>query len=538
MIERFRRHWPLVITLAALAAILLLFLLRSLGNNGGHLIYALDDPYIHMAMAKNLALHGVWGATRYAFSSTSSSPLWTALLALSYLIFGVNELAPFVLSLASCVVCVCVLYALLRKYGLAGAPLFVVLNAIVYTTPLPSLVFTGLEHILHTTLSLLLVERGADALCASHWSARRFAQVAGLAFLLTLTRYEGLFLVGVLCAFLALRRRWGAAVVTAGAGLAPIVGLGLLSMAHGGYFLPNSVLLKGNVPSVSLWDALAAYTGAWYQQMLQAPHVLTLVLVALALFVREARARSLWEKPTLMLALFVLAALAHMQLARTGWFFRYEAYLMSLGLFAVAVAARECMLSAGRPAMDRERLPAYLGAALLILILAWPVLGRALGALRITPRATTNIYEQQYQMGRFVREFYEGQSIALNDIGAVNYLADVRCLDIVGLASTEVARARLEGHYDAATIGTLAERQGVRIAIVYDHLLTKRIGGVPQGWVRVGQWRIRKNVVCEDDTVSFYAVAPAEREALVRHLKAFSARLPREVVQSGAYTQP
>jgi hypothetical protein len=42
--------------------------------NGGSFTYALDDAYIHLAMAKNFPL-GVWGTTRYEFSSSSSSLL-------------------------------------------------------------------------------------------------------------------------------------------------------------------------------------------------------------------------------------------------------------------------------------------------------------------------------------------------------------------------------------------------------------------------------------------------------------------------------
>ena len=41
-----------------------------------HFIYALDDTYIGMAMAKSLALHGVWGVTPFAFSSSDSSLLF------------------------------------------------------------------------------------------------------------------------------------------------------------------------------------------------------------------------------------------------------------------------------------------------------------------------------------------------------------------------------------------------------------------------------------------------------------------------------
>ena len=77
-----RALWPLLVPMALLWTVIAGLLLLSLGRTEGHLVYALDDPYIHMAMARNVALHGVWGVTPDGFTSSSSSIAWTAVLSL------------------------------------------------------------------------------------------------------------------------------------------------------------------------------------------------------------------------------------------------------------------------------------------------------------------------------------------------------------------------------------------------------------------------------------------------------------------------
>ena len=161
---------------------------------------------------------------------------------------------------------------------------------------------------------------------------------------------------------------------------------------------------------------------------------------------------------------------------------------------------------------------------------------RGLRAHVETPGAVSNIYEQQIQMGRFLARFYRGEAVAANDIGAIDWLADLRVLDLWGLASREVAEAKLTGRYVTATIGALARARGVRVAVIYERWLDAA-GGVPREWVRAGRWRVARNVVLGDRTVAFYAVDPAEAAPLADHLRAFAAELPPGVAQLGAYTR-
>ena len=53
-----------------------------MAGTGGVLVYALDDAYIHLAMARNFAEHGSWGINPDGFANTTSSLLWTLLLSL------------------------------------------------------------------------------------------------------------------------------------------------------------------------------------------------------------------------------------------------------------------------------------------------------------------------------------------------------------------------------------------------------------------------------------------------------------------------
>jgi hypothetical protein len=489
----------------------------SLRKSGGHLVYALDDAYIHMAMARNLVEHDVFGVTRYDFASSSSSPLWTLLLAASFAIVGTRAWLPLVLNVASAVLLLGVADRVLRAHAVGPRLRLAALLAVVFLTPLPSLVMTGQEHLLHAALTLAFA-----GLLTSTDSTRGPVLLAPL---LTAVRYEALFLVLVGCVLLAVRRRVRLALAVGGLALVPPAVYGMVSVAHGWYALPNPVLLKGALGEPLTGGhrlGLVPLLGGW-DTLVRTPHLLApVILAALAL---AARRRSPDSREGRLLVLFLGTTLLHVQYAKTGWFYRYEAYLVALGIVALAAAL------GGLGAVRPRALPALLAGAALV---ACSV--RGVRAYVETPGAVGNIYEQQIQMGRFLARFYSGQGVAANDIGAVCYLADVRLLDLWGLASREVAEAKLSGRYTSPWIEELARRQGVRVAVIYERWL-EAAGGVPPSWTRAGRWRVARNVVLGDRTVAFYAVDPAEAGALAEHLRAFAPELPSTVEQLGPYTR-
>jgi hypothetical protein len=202
--------------------------------------------------------------------------------------------------------------------------------------------------------------------------------------------------------------------------------------------------------------------------------------------------------------------------------FRYEAHVVALGIVVLAAALLDRRLLSDLPAaggIDRR----VRAAAALALLAITPLADRAVRSAARVPGATANIYEQQYQMGLFLKEYYAGAPVALNDIGAPSYLAGVQVMDLVGLASMDVAAVRRAGLYSPLMVDDLARDRGVGIAIVYDRWFPGRL---PAHWVRAGSWTIRNPVVVGSDTVTFYATRPDEYATLVSHLREFEHDLP------------
>jgi hypothetical protein len=147
-----------------------------------------------------------------------------------------------------------------------------------------------------------------------------------------------------------------------------------------------------------------------------------------------------------------------------------------------------------------------------------------------------DVYLQQIQMADFLHTYYDDAVVAANDIGAINYYADIETVDLWGLGTVEVTRARQDNRYSTDVIRDVTAAYGTQIAVVYDTWYAA-FGGLPDEWLLVGQWRIeRAPVILGYHTVSFYAVNPGVAEELAANLNAYSDRLPAGIAVELAAT--
>ena len=144
----------------------------------------------------------------------------------------------------------------------------------------------------------------------------------------------------------------------------------------------------------------------------------------------------------------------------------------------------------------------------------------------LTPKASQNIYQQQYQMHRFVVEYWK-QPVAVNDLGWVSYNNPGFVLDLVGLGSEEVRRLRMTGGgYDAKTLFSLVERRHVSLIMIYDDWFKLKI---PIGWQKVAILNTSK-VSAWSDQVSFYITPTANQAKVLDLLHQFGKTLPTGAV--------
>lgn len=226
-----------------------------------------------------------------------------------------------------------------------------------------------------------------------------------------------------------------------------------------------------------------------------------------------------------MLAIFISIALLHLLFANMGWFYRYEAYLVSMGIFINSIVLYQFFQRYRINFSINKTLRYLILITLLFSLIIIPLAPKGCYSFSETSLATHNIYEQQYQTGLFINEFYSNESIVLNDIGAVNYLTDIKCIDIYGLGNKDVVKALKNGSYNAEMVSRLTEKNNVKLIVIYENWFKN----LPSKWIKVCDWKIKNNIVCGNDMVSFYVIGPREKNNLIENLRKFSSKLPKDI---------
>ena len=507
---------------AAYLVTTLVVLAMSLRRTDGRLVYVLDDPAIHLSVARALAEHGTWGVVPGQFESASSSPTWTILLAgWLRVVPGPDSLGPLVLNVAASLAVIALLASRQRALRPAfGRPLDVVATVALVTVVLflPGLTFVGMEHPLHIALVLATI-----ALFQLHQDGRPVRGGPWLPYVLlvaaTLTRFETAFLaVGIATALLVTGSgsslwpprgdRWARPAAVLAVTGATIAAFGVVNLAMGQSVLPNSVLAKGAPRSFGpqLVQAALARIG-------DDPLVAVLTATALAALVMLGTRRPVWCFPAVVL---VVTVPLHLLFAQFGWYERYQAYLIALGVYVVLGLLADLRSpdqvgtswpSAPAAGASRPWARWWVVPTLVCLLAAFS--GNKPSGVVHAAAAMDETYDQRYQVARFLARYYDGEPVATGELGYVSLFHEGPITDIFGLGDREVLLEWERMHHEvpeATYWRDLMIRRDVDVVVVYPTSLGAR---VPREWIGVGQLDIgREELTSPDRRMTFYATQP------------------------------
>ncbi len=486
---------------------------KILGRNDGHFIYALDDPYIHLALSDQIA-HGHYGINPTDPSSPSSSILWPLLLA-PFARDSFQVYMPLVLNLLFGLAAVWMIAYAVTKWPPEGGVTFTrgwwsklaEIVLLVLASNLVGLTFLGMEHVLQVFLSIACAVGLTFA-----WDGERLPSwclVAAAA--APLVRYEDIALTFAVSLVLVASHRKRMAALVFAVGALPLVAFGFFLHHAGLPALPTSVLVKGSAPTHStglLRTAWGIFFGAAHYAEHSLLHEMTrwpLLALSIALIYTWIADRNRTHR--ILLSAGIAVGLLQLTVGRFGWYNRYEIYAV---IFLTILFVRSVS----------GKLATWSPLFLALFLLGAPYLE---GVARL-PDASRDIYRQQYQMHRFIDRFYR-KSVAVNDLGLTSYQrpAGVYVLDVYGLGSPEAAAV---SDKSATWLQQVVERHHIGLAILFPEWFN-----IPSTWTAVGK-------MCNSDPVFidggrcvvFYSTSADSTPEIRSDLTRFVPTLPKGVL--------
>jgi len=445
------------VIIAALMAWYALVSRRAAGEFG----FPLDDSWIHVRFAQNLARGYGFSFNPGQPASTTTGPLWTLLLALGYRLTGEYLFTSAVLNWLFCVLAALTAGALARtivpnrSFGAAAAVVVAV------TIPLPWLGLSGMEPPLSVWLALLAIllhvrwrDTGGFRSLAptllfglAVYSRPELVLLFPLAMLdrLLMTAREqpgGRYALGWL-RDIAIHTPLFAAIV------APLV---IYNERVIGRPLPSSYYIKAWNYGIT-WALAMRDNRLLMQSLLVAPvkeigalllmwagNNVVLIAPFVYAFVRMMRAPLSLPHRSLLIPLLLFAQPVAWAIStsfhRAPWF-QSQRYVANLGpLYLIVGLAGAWWLWEQRFAQRRGLL---LSAGLALVLAA--SLARQPDQARMYALNVKNITQMQVTTARWVtRHLPKDSVLAANDVGAIAAITDMRVLDMIGLVSPEIIR--------------------------------------------------------------------------------------------------
>lgn len=506
-----------IISLFIFLAVCAGYYFASLKNTDGHYVYVIDDAYIHLAMAKNFALHDVWGVTKYKFSSSSSSPLFTFLVGIVIKIFGNYDLIPLVFNF---IFSGGIVFTLNKFYSELFTSELKVLAANIFTLLFVTLhlqVISGMEHVFQVFIF------GVNIFCFYHLHHKRWAKYGfyiSLA-LLGLIRFESMFYFVSLAFLFSLIKNWKNVFAVLCFGFLPILAFCIFNHSQSGYWFPNSILVKGTALHFNekfISDLIYVVKEKFFFSRSLYKIGFFPILIC-AYFICKDRRKSFNEilKRNFLLIVLSINFTLHCMFAETRYLFRYEAYLVAG--FAMVIFER-----ISRDFFLKDFFAIKNGLLSFLLIANFILMGyKTFVSHKMLRLGCKNIYEQQIQSAKFLHTYYNEAKVVANDIGAVSYFTDIHLLDVVGLGSVETMPYNgNEVTFDERFKKFMCDytsKNNFELAVVYDHWFN---GQIPDNWVKVAELTIQENLNAAGNTVSIYSINKDSVELLRKNVREFS----------------
>lgn len=503
--------WLILVPNLIYLGLVLFTLFRVLEVNNGKLTYGMDDAYIHLSLAEKIGM-GTYGLNLGEFSAPSSTILWPFLLVpFSRLPFF--DLVPFFLNILFSCLSITITSFFLLKFILTEEIryrnyLFLLTSfSLLFFSNLVGLTFIGMEDCLEVFISILIIYGLTEFLQTGNY---RWYFPASL-IIAPLIRYETLaFVVPILLVIRSTKQKRIA--VSVAVCIALLLGaFSLFLYVENHTLLPNSILAKSEILSstrfidlviTNLVNNLSTSQGA----------KLGIMMVLFLLLMPAFRASD--NTRYNLAAVNSLACLLFLLFGDINNYYRYETFILFSALIAILFLYKERFLS-----LANYHPPVFITVfvALMTITLGLPYLME----IKAMPDASSDIYLQQYQMHRFVTEYYQ-KPVAVNDIGYVTFKNPNYTLDLFGLSSTEALRMKTDGK-DQFWMETLTAEKDVHLAIIYDFWFPN----IPPNWEKVALLTFDHGyTTCSSNTVTFFLTDPQYYEELIPKLNDFSHSLP------------